>query len=266
MNTFLENFGSELWLKRLPENTGYSSWVKEDCPYEVDPQVIDLWRVNLADSDLDRYQSILSDDEQQRADKFLLNAIREPFVRSRCALRMVLARCLDQDAATLKFNYAEQGKPELASPKADDFHFNLSHSEDTALIVVASGRRVGIDISSTRRATRWQPIAKRSFSVSELNLLLKLPDIDQEATFHRIWTQKEAYTKAIGDGYSYGFQKFTVVVDADGSSGLLTDDNNPRSVGEWNMQSINAGPDYIAALAYDGAQVSRIRRWEFCLE
>jgi 4'-phosphopantetheinyl transferase len=250
----------------VDKNHQSSAWAKENCPYEVDPQVIDLWRVNLSDADLDRSQSILSDDEQQRADKFLLDAIRSTFVRSRCALRIVLARCLDQKAASLEFNYTEQGKPQLASPMDDDFHFNLSHSEDTALIVVANGRRVGIDISSSRRATRWQPIAKRSFSVSELNLLLKLPEVDQEATFHRIWTQKEAYTKAIGDGYSYGFQKFTVEVDADGGSGLLADDNNPHSVGEWNVQSINVGPDYIAALAYDGAQVSRIRQWEFCLE
>lgn len=252
-----------------------SLWSKESCPYDSNTDVIDLWRVDLSKPELDR-QALLSNDEIQRADKFVLDHIRNTFVRSRCALRLVLSQYLNKHAAALEFSYGRQGKPELStsgvsspgisSPRVSDIHFNLSHSENLALIGVAKGRRVGVDLHNPSRISDWNPIAKRSFSSLELAGLLALPSVDQELAFHRIWTQKEAYTKAIGDGYAYGFQKFSVLVNTGGDSGLVNDEINPESVSQWNIQSINAGSGCVASLAYDGIQIAKIRQWEFCID
>ncbi len=248
-------------------------WLKDNCQYNPDTSAVALWRVDLSNPGLDAFQACLSDDEVQRADKFVLDPVRNTFVRTRCALRIVLARCLSQQAnnsekilaGALHFQYGEQGKPELISPTTGNLQFNLSHSENIALIAVTRGPRIGVDVSGLGRKTDWKPIAKRSFSTSELNQLLALPELDQEKTFHRIWTQIEAYTKALGDGYSYGFQKFSVVVDVGGHAGLLCDENDLQSLGAWNILSIDSGSASVSALAYEGASLTRIRQWEFNL-
>ena len=97
-------------------------------------------------------------------------------------------------------------------------------------------------------------------------MLFALPKSQQEEAFYRTWTQKEAYTKALGDGFTYGFQAFTVVVNIDGSTGLLADDKHPDTISDWHISSIGhyGSQDnwYVAALAYEGAEVE-IRRQEF---
>jgi 4'-phosphopantetheinyl transferase len=256
--------------KTIRVGKDYSEWSKGNCLYNPNANFIDLWRVDISNPELNRHQECLSSDEHQRADKFILENIRNTFVRSRCALRLVLARCLAHQAPTqaraIEFRYGNQGKPELASPAVDDFQFNLSHSADIALIAVAKGRRVGVDVYNFSQSVDWRPIAKRSFSTYEISQLAKLPDAIQEKAFHKIWTQKEAYTKAIGDGYAYGFQAFSVVVDSDGSSGLLNDDSHSQSDQVWNITSVNAGGNCVAALAYEGTPVTKIRQWEFCID
>ncbi len=225
---------------------------------------IDIWRVDLSNSKLDTCQTILSMDEKQRADKFIFDKDRDDYVRSRCSLRLILARCLSYPADKIVFQYGEHGRPELEVPAVDDFQFNLSHSGHMALIVVSRGRNVGIDLNYLDQNQQWQPIAKRSFSSTEQALLFRLPEALQETMFYRIWSQKEAYTKAFGDGFSYGFQNFTVAVDVNGTTGLLADTRRPQFVDDWMIVNIDAGEDWIAALAYNSkhSKVS-IRQWEF---
>jgi len=230
---------------------------------------IDIWRVDLADPTIDSRQDILSPDERQRADKFVFPKDRMSFSRSRCALRLILANRLGCQANKIAFRYAEHGKPELAEPDVHHLSFNLSHNEDIALIAMTKRRRVGVDVNrigGRTGATDWAPIAKRSFSLREQQMLFALPQDQQEEAFYRTWTQKEAYTKALGDGFTYGFQAFTVVVNIDGSTGLLADDKHPDTISEWHISSLDhySSEDnyYVAALAYDGAEVE-IRRQEF---
>jgi len=225
---------------------------------------IDIWRVDLSNTKLDSYQAILSIDEKQRADKFIFDKDRGDYSRCRCSLRLILARCLSYPAAEIVFRYGEHGRPELQVPAVEDFQFNLSHSGHMALIAVSRGRNVGVDLNYLGQKRQWQPIAKRSFSPAEQVLLFRLPEVLRETMFCRIWSQKEAYSKALGDGFSYGFQNFTVAVDVNGTTGLLADTRQPQFVDDWTILNIDAGEDWMAALAYNGrhSEVS-IRQWEF---
>lgn len=240
-----------------------SSDLKE-CPNDID-----IWRVDLADGAIDNSIEILSTDERQRADKFVFPKDRNSFSRSRCALRFVLANYLNCRADGIQFHYAEHGKPELSEPAPDQLSFNLSHDGDIALIAIAHARRVGVDVNRLGRmegTTAWVPIAKRSLSLKEQKLLFALPQLEQEEAFFRIWTQKEAYTKARGDGFTYGFQNFTVQVNE--GAGLVEDDKHPEAIGQWHIASIgpyeNKGHRYVASLSYEGAR-SSIRQREFVL-
>ena len=242
-------------------NSDSRQWRPGNTDIEPGTDFIDLWRVDLNDPDLEQ-QGILTDDEYRRADKFAFDTGRNNFVRSRCTLRRILAGCLDCPANRIEFRFNEHDKPELAVPDIG-VQFNLSHSADIALIGVGKDRRIGVDVNYMGRTSGWKAIAKRTFTVTEQTSFFAQPEEAQEEIFYHVWSQKEAYTKAIGDGFSYGFKNFTVVVDAGGRAGLLADDKSPGSVDEWNIVFIDVGSSCVAALAYDGSNKPGIRRWKF---
>ncbi len=214
---------------------------------------IDLWRIDLAADRAAVGADLLCAAELERADKFAFSKDRQQYVRSRGALRSILSRYVDCPARELEFSYNQHGKPELHLPGAKQPTFNLSHTMEVALIAVTRRRKVGVDLSTLQGATgqslEWMPVAKRSFSNAEQSLLFALPVTAQERMFYQIWCQKEAYTKAIGEGYRYGFQSFTVAVDPAQSCALIADEKNPGFVGEWQIAGVDVGASLIAALA-----------------
>lgn len=242
-------------------NSDSGQWQPGSTVIEPGIDFIDLWRVDLSNPDLEQ-PAILAHDENRRAEKFAFDAGRNNYVRSRCTLRRILGGCLNYPAEKIEFRYNEHDKPALAVPDVG-VQFNLSHSADIALIGVGKDRRVGVDVNHTGRTSGWEAIVKRTFTVTEQNSFFAQPKEFQEEIFYRVWSQKEAYTKAIGDGFSYGFKNFTVVVDAEGGAGLLADSKSPGSVDEWHIVSIDVGSDCVATLAYDGAKTPGIRQWEF---
>jgi len=120
-----------------------------------------------------------------------------------------------------------------------------------------------VDVNHLNRTTGWEAIAKRTFSIAEQEAFAGLPHHSQEETFYRVWSQKEAYTKAFGCGFSYGFRNFSVLVAATGEAGLLADEKSPDLVDQWNIVPVEAGTNLVAALAYDGTSTPVIRQWTF---
>jgi 4'-phosphopantetheinyl transferase len=136
------------------------------------------------------------------------------------ALRTILETVT---GAPVEFAVAEKGKPYL--PGAPEVRFNLAHSHDLALIAVALGVDVGVDIERLRPLPEYAAIAERFFPPSEREVL-------DERDFFRRWTRIEAKLKARGIGL-YGL-------------GLDLD-------GDWTVEPIDAGPAFAAAVAAERA-------------
>jgi 4'-phosphopantetheinyl transferase len=86
-----------------------------------------------------------------RADRFYYSKDRVSFVATRGLLRIVLGLCAWTFRQKLSFSYGHHGKPRLASPReAKAIQFNVSHTHGKALIAVARGRPVGIDLELKR--------------------------------------------------------------------------------------------------------------------
>ena len=88
--------------------------------------------------------------------------------------------------------YNSQGKPYFSSNC--EIFFNISHSSNYVACVIGN-RPVGIDIEKARKGR--QNLAKRFFDVSEAEWI---KECDSDQRFFRIWTLKEAYGKATGQG------------------------------------------------------------------
>ena len=90
--------------------------------------------------------------------------------------------------------------------------FNLSHTQQVALLAVTLDKDVGIDIEHIDRKTDWKGICQRFFTKPEQEALFSLAESQQELAFYTLWTRKEAYMKVLGTGLSLSPTEFTLTV------------------------------------------------------
>ncbi len=113
--------------------------------------------------------------------------------------------------ASLRFDENEYGKPYLMN--FSWIHFNLSHSGDYVMCVIANSD-VGCDIQKVDRKN--EKVSHRFFTESEREMIAEPGD------FARIWSRKEAVMKMTGKGLSEGIETF----DVSGDEVILSDQTN----------------------------------------
>jgi 4'-phosphopantetheinyl transferase len=104
----------------------------------------------------------------------------------------------DEDIRSLRIERAERGKPFL--PDYPDIHFNISHSEDEAVIVF-SDSEIGVDIQYKKRKLTEHLELKVLYPGNEMEEKLDLIDV---------FSMKEAYVKYTGEGISIPFEKIFI--------------------------------------------------------
>jgi 4'-phosphopantetheinyl transferase len=194
-----------------------------------------------------RVAANLCPDEQQIARRFVFEADRQQYLGCRGMLRAILGACLKRNPATLEFWTDPGGKPHLCD---DELFFNLSHSGDMAAIVVARGRRVGIDIQAAASVRSPARVAQRFFSRRESDKVNALTGEAQRRAFCDCWTRKEAYVKALGAGMSLPLSSFEVTLLPDEPVRLL----KPAAIdtSDWRLAAIDVGRGYAGAVAVEG--------------
>ncbi len=166
----------------------------------LQPGEIHLWRIPLDDpSRLESARAVLSPEEIARAARFVFEPDRNRFIVSHGALRMLLGRYLATDPSDLEFQSGPNGKPSLVQ-LFTDLRFNLSHSADLALIAVARGREVGVDVERVQKEILFEQIAEHYFEPTEAWDLRIAPPDERALRFFDLWTRKEACLKAEGTG------------------------------------------------------------------
>ena len=172
-------------------------------------KIINVWLVKRdRKSYQHRYKNLLDQSEQKKAASITSVPLRIRFIEVRAKLRWILASHLKVDAKTLRFSFAEHGKPFL--PEHPDCHFNLSHSGDYLAIAVTGIGEVGIDIEQLKQKSDFYPLVKRCFAEVEQNCWLGLPESQKCIEFYRFWTRKEAFVKATGRGIGLGLNQCVV--------------------------------------------------------
>ena len=146
----------------------------------------------------------LSADEIARGARFAFEGLRRRHLASHVALRAILAQQTGLPAAALAFGAGPFGKPFLLAPAT--CVFNMSHSDDVAVIAVApdapAGTEIGVDVEVLRPMRDAIALAERNFTPAEQQALRGVPLEQRDLAFMRGWTRKEACLKAIGSGLS----------------------------------------------------------------
>lgn len=161
---------------------------------------VHIWQMNLNDAMWDMLPAVLSRDEQEKSECFRSLVLQQHYRRCRSALRVLLARYTGQHAADIVFRYGPFGKPELAD---QEWNFNLSHSENLALIAI-SPHPIGIDLEFMGRpGIDFAGLVTLVCHPCEKAAMELLPETEQRKLFYRFWVQKEAYCKALGVGLQH---------------------------------------------------------------
>jgi len=226
-------------------------------PGTLDDHEIEVWLIRLPDDGRipQGLLNCLSDEESARAARFVFDRDRARFTVAHVALRGILARYTGQAAADLCMGTANRGKPYLTDHR--DIGFNLSHSGSYAMVAVARGRDVGVDIEAMRGERPMEGIAERFFAPAEVRELMETPEEKRIAAFFRCWSRKEAYIKARGEGLAIPLDSFEV------SLGEVAVLRKAEDRERWSICALAAPDGYAAALVAEGTGWSvRQRHWQ----
>jgi 4'-phosphopantetheinyl transferase len=181
-------------------------------------------------------------EEKQRAARFRFPKHAVRYRLCHAAMRQILGQYLGLTADRVALVTESSGKPRLADNS--QLCFNLSHSGDLALLAVAGGLEVGVDVEAVRFDLPVEVLAARFFTASERERLLEMDASATRRTFFQWWSRKEAVLKADGVGIAGGLDH----LDISGCPPNLV--RFPAAEGRWwRVQDLDAAPGYAAALA-----------------
>src|ERR1700733_4041788 len=180
-------------------------------PGSAVPQIADhevhIWALCLDDAhSMHSLRESLSPDELERTSRFRFERHQNQYVLTRGTLRCLLSGYLGISPSEISFQYSKYDKPRLT--QTQDLDFNLSHTEGMAIFGFTRGHRIGVDIERLRSDFPAGEIAERFFSLAEREALRETRAARRHEVFFRIWTRKEAYIKALGEGLSHPLHQF----------------------------------------------------------
>ncbi len=137
------------------------------------------------------------------------------------------------------FNYAYYSLTNLKYTKFQrpyidsTIDFNISHANDFTVCAISETNRVGIDIEKAQ-----------SININDFENQLSIPELKQlsqaknsHLAFYKLWTQKEAFMKAVGTGLSVPLNKIGI------QNNKVTWEGQ-----EWFLHEIKLHKEYICHL------------------
>jgi 4'-phosphopantetheinyl transferase len=224
------------------------------CKFKINNQV-DIWKVDISVnlSCIPQFLKVLTADEITRANRYISKSDGDKFIVSRGVLRYILAKYLNQPAASIRFELTENKKPFIVYKTGPELHFNLSDSADKVLIAIAKSP-VGIDVEIINPKFDYKEILPYNFNPEEINYI-KLDDSLKR--FYSLWTRKEAILKATGIGLTDHLPLIHVLNGTNQTDGSLLSTEY-----DWQLHSFEPDKGYMATVA-TGLLVKKLSFWDF---
>ena len=206
------------------------------------------WNYDYSAESLERYISLLSPEEGLRMQRFHFERDRIRYGICHGILRVLLGKYTGLPPSSLSFGQNEFGKPHLVFPAAiSGLTFNLSHTSCIALLAVATGRAVGVDVEEVRPIEPG--LVERYFSPQEQAALRALTGKEWLEGFFNCWTRKEAILKAVGTGLQMRLDAFDVTVNSKEQAAVLGVRADAGFTSSWHLTELRPAAGFIGALA-----------------
>ncbi len=202
----------------------------------------------------------LAPSERDRADRFLVEDARRRFLTGRALLRRTLAALLDLAPVAVPLTTTGRGKPVLERPSPPrPLAFNLSHSGDVVVAAFAPCTRLGVDLEVPGRDHDAVRLAQRFFTPAEAAAVAAATD--PAPVFLHLWTAKEAWMKAVGEGLAISPREVEVAPDPAAPPRLvaLPSGHDPA---DWRLLRVPLPVPAVCTVALPaGEWRSDVREW-----
>ncbi|MCI0504571.1 MAG: 4'-phosphopantetheinyl transferase superfamily protein [Gammaproteobacteria bacterium] len=229
----------------------------EIIPFQASPPPLGQGQMHLMvasleflATDRERILSVINEEEQSRAQRLINAAHRDNFRLVRGALRLCLEQYLGLPAETLRFTVNPYGKPEIdpaQNPRA--LRFNVSHSHQMVAFIFTLGKCVGIDIEFIKPLRNMDGLARHVCNPRELTEFNALDFAARREAFFRLWTRKEAFIKAKGQGLSMGLRSIYIGIDTNSAARPVQYRDN--WLNNWLVKDLACDPQYKSAVAIE---------------
>lgn len=229
-------------------------WTSPPSVLTIGPDEVHVWCINLdmPPMRIQEMEAIVSGDELTKSQRFHFDKHRRHYIASHGMLRKILGSYLNLDPNHIQFKYSQLGKPTLALVENQiPLSLNLSHSNELALCAVTLNRSIGIDIEFVRPDFDLVFIAKHFFLPREYELINSFPFDQRQNAFFNLWTLKESYLKATGEGIG-GLEKVEFSMFSKESIQVIINNENTRVAKYWTIQQFTPSKGYTAGLAVEG--------------
>ena len=234
----------------------------------LEPDTVHVWAFTLDGSAAlsEACRDVLSPAERQRADRFVFARDRTHHTVAHGVLRHLLSRYCGIAPRSLRFETTASGKPSLqehaqerdarARPSAassSSLQFNLTHSEDRALLAVSYGRELGIDLERVRSNLEALDISRHYFFGAEREAIENALSVMRDRTFFRYWVAKEAVLKAQGVGLGFPLDRFCIHFHPGGDTAHIETLDPAVLERDWTVRMLPCETDWTAAVAARGS-------------
>ncbi|MEK8141862.1 4'-phosphopantetheinyl transferase superfamily protein [Streptomyces sp. M10(2022)] len=122
--------------------------------------------------------------------------MRYRFAASRLLIKYMAAAALGTMPEYLDLAYRLGGRPYLRG--FDQLDLSLSHTGEMLAVGLNRTGRIGVDVELADRFVRLDLLEPRMLTPAEAQEIAELPESRRNAHALRLWTLKEAYSKALG--------------------------------------------------------------------
>jgi 4'-phosphopantetheinyl transferase len=202
------------------------------------------------ESDASRLLATLSEEERERHGKFRFKETQHTYLVAHALVRNVLAEHCGVAASDIVLTAGPHGRPEIASPQAaTHVRFNLSHTDGLVAVVVAPHMDVGIDVEHVQRRLNIPAVSRHVFSPAELVDLHSLSGDAQRRRFFQYWTLKEAYIKAVGQGFALGLTQIEMSILEPHAATVRFGPSIADDASRWRLEWHAIGDAFLLSLA-----------------
>lgn len=214
-------------------------------------RAVDIWVVDdlaaITEELQANYMDLLSDEEKSHHQRLRRQQDKLLYLTAKALTRIVLSEYYPEiTPKQWLFEIGPHGKPRIKNTMIRPLHFNLSHTHSLIGLALQYDHSVGIDVENHNRTNNLESVAKQVFTKAEQDYLNSPESTNFRDRFFKLWTLKEAFVKATGEGITAGLKSFEFCFTQDE---IKVSGKNQHTQKSWSFYHQKYAQDYSLAVA-----------------
>lgn len=200
---------------------------------------------------LNKYIEFLNAEEKESYYGYVNQDAAFTYLCSRVLLKSIVSSYIDIPPNDLVFSKGLYGKPMICRSLGDgrQIYFNLTHTRDMVAVAISRSNNLGVDAELIEDSMDFMEICFDNFAADECQLFDQLPNGKQKELFYKLWTLKESYLKARGEGLLLPLHYPSFSFTKEGNIKCKLDkklDDNPS---DWQFSLFHPTCDHIVSVS-----------------